>query len=159
MLELNKQVVLADAFITMHIMAYEGMLNTKVMQDTILELEREILTMPQVEMPVKHMFAPGIYIREMTAKAGTLATGAIHKTHNTSIIVKGDFLLLTDKGIASRVKAPYMFTTDIGIKRVAFFIEDTTWITIHPTTETDIDKLKAELTAKTFEEAGEYLCP
>jgi hypothetical protein len=44
-----------------------------------------------------------------------------------------------------------------GIKRVGYAHEDTVWITVHPTDETDLDKLEENLIAKSFDEVLEFL--
>jgi hypothetical protein len=45
-------------------------------------LEDEIAKLPQVDCPVRHYFAPGLYAREMTIPAGVTLTGAVHKTEH-----------------------------------------------------------------------------
>ena len=43
------------------------------------------------------------------------------------------------------VRAPFSFVAEPGTRRVGFAIEDTTWTTIHATTETDLAQLERDL--------------
>lgn len=104
-------------------------------------LEAEVLKLPQVDCPVEHIFSPGIYARKMTIPAGTVATGATHKTEFLSVVAKGHLLLVTDEG-AQEVRAGYHGTCKAGIKRAAVTFEDSILITFHATTETDVEKLE-----------------
>lgn len=114
----------------------------------VYALEDEVSKLPQIECPIRHYFAPGIYAREMTIPAGVVAVGAVHKTEHMTIISKGRVHLTTDEGIVEFV-APVTLVSKAGIKRAAYAIEETVLTTIHPTTETDLDKLVEQLTEST----------
>jgi quercetin dioxygenase-like cupin family protein len=117
-----------------------------ITRDDVLRLEGEISKLPQVDCPVRHFFAPGIYGREMTIPAGVVLTGAVHRHEHLCTVSKGRIAVSTDEGMkelcagATIVSAP-------GAKRVGYAIEETVWITYHPnpTNERDIDKLMAEI--------------
>ena len=98
---------------------------------------------PAVDEP-NHIFAPGVYARELFVKKGTLAIGKIHKTEHLTIISKGDITVVTRDG-TKRIIAPCTFVSKPGEQRIAYAHEDTVWTTIHPTDETDLKKLEAEL--------------
>lgn len=115
------------------------------MREKILRLEASMTDQPQVECPVRHTFAPGLYAREMTIPKGVAAVGAIHKTKHITTISKGRILLMTDDGIVE-ICAPYTGVSEAGIKRAAYALEDTVMTCYHPTNETDLDKLAEELT-------------
>jgi hypothetical protein len=105
---------------------------------------------PQVECRLKHYFAPGVYVREMTVPAGVVATGAVHKTEHMTIVV-GHCLLTTDDG-ARELRGHQTLVSKPGIKRAIVAIEETIVTTIHPTTTTDLDALVEELTESTAAE-------
>lgn len=117
-----------------------------ITRDDVLRLEGEISKLPQVDCPVRHFFAPGIYGREMTIPAGVVLTGAVHRHEHLCTVSKGRIAVSTDEGMkelcagATIVSAP-------GAKRVGYAIEETVWITYHPnpTNERDLDKLLAEI--------------
>lgn len=117
----------------------------------ILSMEAFMLEQPQVEIPVVHHFSPGIYAREITAPAGVMMTGMVHKFEHLNIMSKGEVSVLTEDGI-KRLKAPCTFVSKPGTKRIGYVHEEMVWTTIHATTETDVAKLEAELVTKSFED-------
>lgn len=124
---------------------------TTTMRERVERLERTIEHLPQVECQVFHHFAPGVYAREMRIPAGTIATGAVHKTEHLSILSAGHCLLTTDEGVVE-IHAPYIGKSKPGIKRSIVTITACVLTTIHPTTTTDLDELVEELTESTAAE-------
>jgi hypothetical protein len=121
------------------------------LRQRVLDIEAFMLQQEQVDIPLRHTFAQGVYAREMTAPAGVVLTGRIHKTEHLNIISKGEVSVLTENGI-ERFKAPYTFVSKPGTKRILYAHEELVWTTIHVTNETDLAKLEAELVASSFEE-------
>ena len=120
------------------------------MRARVERLEAILENAPQVECPVQHRFAPGVYMREMLVPAGTIATGAVHKTEHLTIVV-GHCLLTTDEGVQEFI-GYRSFASKPGAKRAINAIEDTIVTTIHPTEETDLDKLCELLTESTSDQ-------
>lgn len=114
------------------------------MRERVERAERFLEQLPQVDCPVTHHFAPGVYMREMRIPAGVHATGAVHKTEHLSIVV-GHCLLTTDEGPREFV-GHNTFVSKPGAKRMLVAISDVVMTTIHPTDETDLDKLCELLT-------------
>jgi hypothetical protein len=100
---------------------------------------------------LEHFFGDGMYIREMKAPKGQLNVSKLHKTNHPFFILKGEVTVGTEDGPV-RYKAPMWGMTKAGTKRVVFFHEDTTWITVHATKETDLKKIEDEVIAKTYDE-------
>lgn len=121
------------------------------LRDKILSMETFMLELPQVEIPVKHHFSEGIYAREITAPAGVMMTGMVHKHEHLNIMSKGEVSVLTEDGI-KRIKAPCTFVSQPGTKRIGYVHEEMVWTTIHATNETDLKKLEAELVTRSFED-------
>lgn len=103
-----------------------------------------MLRMEQLPIETHHHFAPGQYAREIVIPAGTLLTGKKHKTEHLNVVSKGEITVWTEDGMR-RIKAPFTFVSKPGTKRVGLAHEETVWITIHATSETDLVKLEAEL--------------
>ncbi len=126
------------------------------MRDKVMQMEAVMLAMPerQIEIPLKHYFAPGIYMREMTMPKDATVTGKIHKTEHYCILTKGKVSVLTDEGMRT-LEAPSVVHSLPGIKRALYAHEEVVWINVHhnPTNERDLDKIEEIFTAKTFEEA------
>lgn len=121
------------------------------LREKILSMEAFMLEQPQVEIPVTHHFSQGIYAREITAPAGVMMTGMVHKHEHLNIMSKGEVSVLTEDGI-KRFKAPCTFVSKPGTKRIGYVHEEMVWTTIHATTETDLKKLEAELVTRSFED-------
>jgi len=122
-----------------------------------LEAAMKKMTGNQIDLPVKHHFAPGIYARELFIPKGVTLTGLIHKTEHICVLSKGDVSVMTDEGI-KRITASTVVQSSPGTKRVMFAHEDSVWINFHhnPTNEQDEQKIEEIFTVKTFEEFAEY---
>ncbi|SDC25489.1 hypothetical protein [Paraburkholderia lycopersici] len=116
-----------------------------VRREKIEALEREIQKLPQVDCPVWHYFAPGLYARKMLIRKGTALTGAVHKTEHLCLI-SGDITVTTDEGVKRITDAHAVLSSKPGAKRAGYAYEDTYWTTVHATCETDLDRLVSELT-------------
>lgn len=130
-------------------------MNQLVARDQIERIEREMRAMPQLEIPVRHFFSPGVYAREVTIPPGTVLTGKIHKHAHLNIISKGDITVLTEDGLR-RITAPFTMISVAGTKRVGFAHEETVWTTIHATEETDLAKIEAQFIAQDHDEYLEF---
>lgn len=128
------------------------------MRAKIFRLEAEILSHPQTEIPTTHHFAPGIYMRQVRIPAGTVVTGAIHKTEHLNILSQGVISVWTEYGMKT-LRASSVIPSKPGIKRVGYAHEDSVWITVchNPENETDTDNLEALLTTNSYSEFLEYI--
>lgn len=106
--------------------------------------------------PVRHIFAPGAYAREMTIPAGTIIIGKIHKHAHLNFITKGRAKVATEFGTIE-IEAPHTFVSEPGTKRVVHALEDVVWTTVHVTDETDLAKIEDYVIAKDYEELERYL--
>ena len=90
----------------------------------------------------RHIFAPGLYVRELTIPEGMLLTGAIHKTEHVSIMASGDISILTVDGM-KRMTGVTTVPTVPGVKRIGYAHKTTIWMDVHvnPTDERDEQKL------------------
>lgn len=103
------------------------------------DVERWLLTQPQIDLPIVHHFGPGIYIREMHVKAGTFLVGHRHRYAVTNILQKGTILLATDAGPV-RLEAPALFVSQPG-RKWGVALEDVIFQNIIPTDLTDVDEI------------------
>ena len=125
----------------------------------ILKVEEKLSNMPGAIiwhdnddslLPLKHIFVDGAYVREIFMPAGTLLTSKIHKKRHPYFVLKGKCSVLTDEGV-QKIEAPFYGITEPGTKRVLYINEDTTWVTVHVTEETDLDKIEKEIIAPNYE--------
>lgn len=126
------------------------------LRDRIFALQDEMLKLPQISLPLFHHFAPGIYARELHIPKGAITIGKLHKYDCLNLMIKGDRSTLVGDEII-RVKAPFIHVSPAGTKRVSYTHEDSIWVTIHATNETNIEKLEKELVAETEREYRDFL--
>ena len=119
----------------------------------ILGLQDVMMEMPSTldQFKLTHHFAPHVYAREMLLPKGHTIVGKIHKHSHLNIIIKGSVTVSTEEG-NKELTGGDIFTSYAGTKRAVFAHEDTIWITIHVTNETDLDKIENEIIAKDFKE-------
>ncbi len=111
--------------------------------DTINDAEAGLLGLPQAECPVAHYFGPGIYIREVSIKAGTFAIGHFQLHKHLNIMLRGKVAVLRDDRVVV-LEAPLIYVGAPG-RKVGLVLEDMVWQNVYanPTDEQDIDKLEA----------------
>ena len=113
--------------------------------DTVRDVQQQLSESPdQIDVPVQHHFAPGVYMRQMDAAAGTLVVSKMHRTEHMNILLKGSLTVATEDGI-QLMTAPCVLKSMPGTKRIGYFHEDRTWITIHPTSDTDLEKIEQQV--------------
>lgn len=129
-----------------HTLTHSGPLRLITGFASVDELEAAMRAHPdQRHIEPVHRFADGIYAREITIPAGTLLTGKIHRTQHLNIVSAGRISVWTEGEPVRVIEAPYAFVAQPGTRRVGFAHEDTVWTTIHATTETDLERLEAQL--------------
>lgn len=126
----------------MNVIYGPGIIPRNTRGERVARLERALLALPQVNCPIRHYFAPGIYAREMSIPAGTVVTGAVHKTENLIVVSKGRLRIVTDDGTRD-VAAGETFTCKPVMKNAVVALEDSRWTNFfsNPTNERDTDKL------------------
>lgn len=128
----------------------------------LVDLTTRMLALPsdeKREMDVKHTFLDGMYMRELFIPKGTLLVGKIHKMGCLNIVSKGDISVLTESGSA-RLKSGYTVASPAGIQKLGYAHEDTVFVNVFRTDETDPEKIDAAVSFDSFEEANakEKLC-
>lgn len=127
-----------------------------VVRAKITELVHRLLALPkgdQIDFPVKHVFADGMYMRELFIPKDSMLVGKIHKKECINIVLKGDISVLTETGFM-RVQAGFSIVSPAGLQKVGIAHEDTifTNIFLNPTNERDIDKLEAMIASESFDD-------
>lgn len=112
------------------------------MRAKVEALEAALQGVPQIDCPVRHHFAPGIYAREMSIPAGTVVTGAVHAVDSMVVVSQGRIRIVSDEGTRD-VVAGDVLTCRAGTKNAGVALEDSRWTNIfsNPTNETDVDVL------------------
>jgi len=106
-------------------------------------LEGAFLAHEQADCPVTHRFGPGIYIRELSVKAGTYIIGHAHKHDHLNALLSGRVTVFADGGQMD-LTGPATFVAPSG-RKMAFVHEDMIWQNIYATPLTDVAELEATL--------------
>lgn len=110
------------------------------MRKKVGRLEAAMLGLPQVHCPVTHFTAPGQIARRMEIPAGTVVTGAVHKVEHLIVVAKGRLRIVTEDGTRD-VSAGDVLICRPGMKNAVTALEDSAWVNVFATDETDPDKL------------------
>lgn len=101
------------------------------------------------ECPLTHLFAPGVYGRQIFIPKDSLIVGKIHKFAHLNFLMKGKVTVATEEGPV-QLEGPLMMVSKAGTKRVVYTHEDTWWATVHLTNETDLEKIEEEIIAPSY---------
>lgn len=121
----------------------------EAVNERIEELEAVMIECEQVEIPVEHLFVNGMYARKIVIPAGTMLTGRVHKFGYVDIMLSGDISVATPDGV-KRMTGYNILEGKPGRKRAGYAHEDTHWVTVHRTNETDPDGIEEKLTVMTM---------
>lgn len=129
--------------------------------DKIEEMEKRMLSEPQIDIPPIETFVNGMYTRQIVIPKDTLLTGRVYKEPYVDIMISGDITLTTPEGV-KRLKGYNVCDGNSGRKRAGYAHEDTLWITIHKADEF-LDDMKKHLSFfsvneyKAFEAQADFL--
>lgn len=126
------------------------------MRNRIFALEAEMKKLPQIDIPVKHYFSPGLYAREITVPETAIITGVIHKYPQINILSKGTMLVTIGEEVR-QVTASHTVVSPPGVKRAAVALTECVWTTIVHTFLTDVDEIEKKFFAYTQDDYDEFV--
>jgi len=108
--------------------------------------------------PLKHTFADGVYVRQMSIPKDTAVVGKIHKRDHIWFLLEGCISVATENKI-EEYEAPCYVASTGGSKRVILAIEDSIFINIHPNPSNTQDLIELEKynVALDYEEYEQYI--
>jgi quercetin dioxygenase-like cupin family protein len=125
-------------------------ISTQDHRQQVYALENELLKAPQPVWPVESVFSGGMYARALSIPKNGVLTGAIHKQDHFSVLLKGEMTVTTASG-PRRVVAGEFFPCKAGTKRAGFAHEESVWLTIERTDETEVESAQAMLVTNDYE--------
>ena len=101
---------------------------------------------PQIDIPVEHFFAPGMYVRKCTIQADAYVLGKKHRHKHPTMLLKGECTINTDKGMV-RIKAPHIWISQEGAQRALYTHSECEFVTVHlnPDDTQDLEAIEAEV--------------
>lgn len=120
----------------------------------IKEFTEHLLALPEKrEFEVKHTLIDGVYTRTLYIPKGSVLVGQIHLKECVNIVAAGDISILTETG-CGRIKAGHIAVSKPGIQKLGYAHEDTVFVNVFRTDETDIEKIEAEIATDDFAALG-----
>lgn len=117
----------------------------------VLEVERRLVAAGGDSGPKElNHFADGLYAREIHLKAGTVFASKIHKYTHFLFVLSGRCQVVDEHYGAQEIVGPAMIKTLPLTKRAVRVLEDSVWITVHATDETDVDEIEKQIIAPDF---------
>ncbi len=111
----------------------------------IIGLENKLKEFPQEIIPTNHEFMGGVYLRTIFIPGGTLLIGKRHRYESCNLLLSGELSVYVGDGIpAKRIKGPFFFRSEPGSKKIGYAHTDVVFINLHPTQETDLEKIEEE---------------
>lgn len=126
-------------------------------REKLYSMQEAIGVLPEIECPLQHVFAPGVYARTIFIPANGVLVGKIHKHKHLNILSQGVVMVLTESGGVEKLVGPLTMVSEPGTKRAVFALTNVVWTTIHLTNETDPVKIEDEVIAKTYEEYEQFV--
>lgn len=114
-------------------------LNEKI--EALVEVTRHL---PQTKLPTQSFLLEGMYLRQCCIPAGTAFVGREHKKPHYFICAKGEAQITTETGI-SLISSGMILMVAPGMKRAGVTTEDTVFITVHRTEETDLAAIEDDI--------------
>ena len=101
---------------------------------------------PQIEIPVEHFFAPGMYVRKCTIQADAYVLGKKHRHKHPTMLTKGECTINTDKGMV-RITAPHIWISQEGAQRALYTHSECEFVTVHlnPDDTQDLEAIEADV--------------
>lgn len=115
----------------------------------LVELETQLLAMPQMPLEARHYIAGGMYARELFMPKGSIVTGKIHLKEHLCHISFGWVTVVEDSKTYD-VRGPCTFIGDAGSKRALLMHEDTLWTAFHTTDKLTVEECEASLVTNDY---------
>ena len=127
-----------------------GVINTKdrdFLREAIGTLQTAMFSLPETEhldLPPVHHWSKGIYARELLIPKDSVVVGKIHKHPHLNVILRGKVRVVTPYG-TDTIEGPCIFESKPDTKRAVYAIEETVWITFHPTDKQTVDEVEQDI--------------
>ena len=104
---------------------------------------------PDAPHEMTHLFAPGVYWREIKMFKGTVLIGREHTQTHFNVILEGSASVVIE-GKTQLIKAPCVFVSEAGVRKILHIHEDMRWATVHanPSDITNIGDLEDWISVK-----------
>jgi hypothetical protein len=114
--------------------------------EQLAQLARVLAAAPQIDVPVEHYFAPGVYVRKCTIQADAYVIGKKHRHRHPTMLVRGEATINTDAGMV-RISAPHIWISQEGAQRALYTHSECEFVTVHlnPNDTQDLEAIEADV--------------
>jgi len=109
-------------------------------------------SMKEVDPPLDHHFAKGLYGRRIYCPAGTTVVTKTHMSQHVSVALRGTCTVFDHHGNKSSVTAPGVWVTNAGTVRAIYCHDDVEWLTVHSTDKDNVEDVEQEIFADTYQQ-------
>jgi hypothetical protein len=111
----------------------------------LVALEKEMAKFPQVEEDLEHIFAGGVYIRQLRLPKDAMIIGKRHRHSTCNVLMDGELTLYVGGGEPpQRMKGPFIFESAPNVKKMFYCHTDVVFMNFHPTKLTDLEQIEDE---------------
>lgn len=111
--------------------------------------------------PLRHYFTPveercgfGMYAREAFYPKGEIIIGLIHRHPHLNFLMKGKIAVATETGRQIYEAPTILVSSDIGVKKAGYVLEDTIWVCVQLAQSQDVESVEKEVIANNYLELG-----
>ncbi len=115
------------------------------LRESIDHLQAEVLKLEQPQFETEHYWAGGMYCRVLPRQAGTVIIGKTHRQEHFYLVLSGTVLITNGDKAPIEVTGPKVIVSQPGTRRAVYAKTDAVCATVHRTSETDLERLDAEL--------------
>jgi len=113
----------------------------------VQDLGKFLETQEQVETPITHSIFGGIYTRAMFIPKDTLIIGKRHRNATCNMLIQGTISIYMGEDLPVRTLiGPCVFPSEPFSQKLGYAHTDVIFVTVHPTSETDVNKMEEILT-------------
>jgi hypothetical protein len=117
-------------------------LSAEDLDAAIDEMQERLLARPEtltIRPPHNNLFAPSVYLREITMPQGDLVIGAKHSTEHYNIFLTGSALVLMEDKLV-KIEAPLVVKSLPNVRKVLLILETMRMLTVHPNPDNETDE-------------------
>lgn len=116
------------------------------------ELIGHILTLPQADTQLEHLFIDGMYARTLHVPADCLLVGKVHKKACFNILSKGSMIVKAENGEEGiRIDAPWIGISYAGSQKTGYTLTECTFINVFKTEADSVDEAEEDIAESLYE--------
>jgi hypothetical protein len=113
-------------------------------QEEIVEAQKNLAKLPQIEIKTEHYFLSGVYTRKIYLPQTALVVGKKHRKDHLFLCIKGHIKVLHGDDVLEMREGDILEAKG-ELKKVVYAFVDSIVVNVHRTENTDLDIIEEEL--------------